>query len=75
MLATLQRLGVVPSFSRQQVSNDNPYSEALFRNGKADIMFSPGCLEIHLYVEGLKIKILSDTVENCECQETFKQNY
>ena len=30
MLATLQRLGVVPSFSRPSVSNDNPYSEAGF---------------------------------------------
>ena len=30
MLATRQRLGVVPSFSRPAVSNDNPYSEALF---------------------------------------------
>ena len=29
-LATLQRLGVVPSFSRPSVSNDNPYSEAGF---------------------------------------------
>lgn len=34
MLATLQRLGVVPSFSRPQVSNDNPYSESLFRTMK-----------------------------------------
>ncbi len=34
MLATLQRLGVVPSFSRPAVSNDNPYSEALFRTVK-----------------------------------------
>lgn len=30
MLATLQQLGVVPSFSRPSVSNDNPYSESLF---------------------------------------------
>ena len=30
MLATLQRLGVVPSFSRPSVSNDNSYSESLF---------------------------------------------
>ncbi len=30
MLATLQWLGVVPSFSRPSVSNDNPYSESLF---------------------------------------------
>lgn len=34
MLATLQRLGVVPSFSRPRVSNDNPFSEALFRTLK-----------------------------------------
>jgi putative transposase len=31
MLATLQRLGVMPSFSRPSVSDDNPYSEALSR--------------------------------------------
>jgi transposase InsO family protein len=31
MLATMQRLGVVPSFSRPSVSNDNPFSESLFR--------------------------------------------
>ena len=30
MLATLQQLGVIPSFSRPSVSNDNPYSESLF---------------------------------------------
>lgn len=34
MLVTLQRLGVIPSFSRPSVSNDNPYSEALFRTLK-----------------------------------------
>ena len=34
MLATLQSLGVVPSFSRPSVSNDNPFSEALFRTLK-----------------------------------------
>lgn len=34
MLATLQSLGVVSSFSRPGVSNDNPYSEALFRTLK-----------------------------------------
>jgi putative transposase len=31
MITTLQWLGVVPSFSRPPVSDDNPYSEALFR--------------------------------------------
>ncbi|MCC6785017.1 MAG: transposase [Planctomycetes bacterium] len=30
MLATLQQLGIVPPFSRPSVSNDNPFSEALF---------------------------------------------
>lgn len=31
MLATLQALGVMSSFSRPAVSNDNPYSESLFK--------------------------------------------
>lgn len=34
MLSTLRELGVVPSFSRPAVSDDNPYSEALFRTLK-----------------------------------------
>jgi len=34
MLATLQRLKVVPSFSRPRVSDDNPFSESLFRTLK-----------------------------------------
>lgn len=34
MLATLHQLGVTPSFSRPSVSNDNPFSEALFKTLK-----------------------------------------
>jgi putative transposase len=34
MLATMQRLGITPSRSRPSVSNDNPYSESLFRTLK-----------------------------------------
>ena len=34
MLATLQMLGIVASFSRPKVSDDNPYSESLFRTLK-----------------------------------------
>ncbi len=34
MLATLQELGIMPSFSRPSVSNDNPYSESLFKTLK-----------------------------------------
>ena len=34
MLATLQKLGVATSFSRPSVSNDNPYSESVFRTLK-----------------------------------------
>ena len=34
MLSTLQWLGVVPSFSRPRVSDDNPFSEALFKTLK-----------------------------------------
>lgn len=31
MLATMQNLGVIKSFSRPATSNDNPFSEALFK--------------------------------------------
>ena len=34
LLAFLQSIGVVPSFSRPSVSNDNPFSESLFRTAK-----------------------------------------
>lgn len=34
MLSTMQWLGIVPSFSRPHVSDDNPYVEALFRTLK-----------------------------------------
>ncbi len=34
MLATLQRLGVMPSFSRPSVSDDNSFSESLFKTTK-----------------------------------------
>jgi transposase InsO family protein len=30
----LKELGILRSFSRQRVSNDNPYSESLFRTAK-----------------------------------------
>jgi transposase InsO family protein len=34
LLAAMQVLGVVPSYSRPRVSNDNAYAEALFRTAK-----------------------------------------
>ena len=34
MLVTLQKLGVIPSFSRPGVSDDNPFSESLFKTLK-----------------------------------------
>jgi len=34
MIAMLQKLGVIPSFSRPSISNDNPYSESLFKTVK-----------------------------------------
>jgi putative transposase len=34
LLATLQMLGIAPSFSRPAISNDNPYSESLFKTLK-----------------------------------------
>lgn len=34
MLVTMQRLGIMPSFSRPSVSNDNPFSESMFKTLK-----------------------------------------
>ncbi len=34
MLATLEKLGIATSYSRPSVSNDNPYSESLFKTLK-----------------------------------------
>ncbi len=34
LLATFQNLGIMPSFSRPSVSNDNPFSESLFKTVK-----------------------------------------
>ena len=31
MKVTLEKLGIIASYSRPRVSNDNPFSEALFR--------------------------------------------
>jgi putative transposase len=45
MMATLQRLGVIPSFSRPRVSDDNPYSESLFRTLKYRPNFPSGAFE------------------------------
>ena len=45
MLATLQKLGVVPSFSRPSVSNDNPYSESLFGTMKYRPKYPSGAFE------------------------------
>ena len=42
LLSTLQALGVVPSFSRPRVSDDNPFSEALFRTLKYRPCFPDG---------------------------------
>jgi putative transposase len=56
MLATLQRLGIVPSFSRPSVSDDNPYSEALFRTLKYRPEYPRGAFKsleaAQLWVEG-----------------------
>jgi len=34
MKTTMEKLGITASYSRLRVSNDNPFSEALFRNCK-----------------------------------------
>jgi putative transposase len=45
MLATMQRLGVLPSFSRPSDSNDNPYSESMFKTLKYCPMFPSKAFE------------------------------
>jgi putative transposase len=40
----LEKLGVAKSFNRPHVSNDNPYSEALFKTAKYDVTF-PGSFD------------------------------
>ena len=36
-ISTLQRLGVIPSYSRPRCSDDNPYSESLFKTLKYNV--------------------------------------
>ena len=56
MLATLQALGVIPSFSRPAVSNDNPFSESLFKTLKYRPAYPEtpfaGLLEARTWVAG-----------------------
>ena len=44
-LTTLQKLGVMPSFSRPSVSDDNPYSESLFKTLKYTPMYPSKAFE------------------------------
>jgi len=56
MLATLQQLGVMPSFSRPSVKNDNPYSESLYKTLKYRPWYPQGAFrgleEARDWVEG-----------------------
>jgi transposase InsO family protein len=45
LLATLQRLQITPSYSRPRVSDDNPFSEALFRTVKYRPDFPEPCFK------------------------------
>jgi transposase InsO family protein len=45
LLATLQFLGIISSFSRPHVSDDNPYSESLFRTLKYRPEYPSGAFE------------------------------
>lgn len=44
LLSTLQFLGITASFSRPSVSNDNPYSESLFKTMKYKVGY-PDCFD------------------------------
>lgn len=56
MLETLYSLGVIPSRSRPRVSNDNPYSESLFKTLKYRPNYQPrgfnNITEARLWVKG-----------------------
>jgi putative transposase len=56
LLATLENLGVASSFSRPAVSNDNPFSEALFKTVKYHAIFPTdgfSCLlKARIWLEG-----------------------
>lgn len=45
MVATLERLGVIPSLSRPAVSDDNPYSESLFKTLKYRPSYPDGAFD------------------------------
>ncbi len=47
MLATLQALGISPSFSRPRVSDDNPYSESLFSTMKRAVGYPKSFESLH----------------------------
>lgn len=49
-LATLEKLGVQSSFSRPRVSNDNPYSESLFKTMKYRPLYPNGGLTLPRFV-------------------------
>lgn len=42
LLVTLERLGVLPSHSRPRVSDDNPFSESLFKTLKGAVSYPDG---------------------------------
>ena len=47
VLATLQRLGVAPSYSRPRTSDDSAYADSLFRNAKHRPAFpAKGCADL-----------------------------
>lgn len=52
LLATLQFLGIIPSFSRPHVSDDNPYSESLFRTLKYRPQYPAAAFESLEQAEG-----------------------
>lgn len=73
MLATLQRLGVVPSFSRPSVSDDNPYSESMSRTLKYTPSFPSKPFESTEHARQWVNELLSgttittDTVRSISC--------
>lgn len=72
MRATLEKLGVVPSFSRPSVSDDNPFSESLFKTLK----YHPTFPRIHRFDDIAqarpKVRTVCDVVQHTASAQWFK---
>lgn len=61
MLVTMQNLGIAVSFCRPSVSNDNPYSESLFKTPKC----CPQCQSLDLKLGRMSFSLHRVPLRTC----------